>query len=106
MLSGIGIKKIKRLSNFFMTFIRILEAVYLIGDLLPKVPEALIPSRKPLQKVLEALPQIKPLKKVPKARSRSLKGMGKLSAEERPKMGALVNNVRENVTAVLETKVI
>ena len=31
--------------------------------------------------------------------------MGKLSAEERPKMGALVNNVRENVTAVLETKV-
>ena len=83
-----------------MTFIRILEAVYLIGDLLPKVqealipnrkalqkvlealipsrkalpkvPEALIPSRKPLQKVLEALPKIKPLKKVPKARSRSL----------------------------------
>lgn len=34
-----------------------------------------------------------------------LKGMGKLSAEERPKMGALVNTVRENVTAVLETKV-
>jgi len=34
-----------------------------------------------------------------------LKGMGKLSAEERPKMGALVNNVRENVTAVLETKI-
>ena len=31
--------------------------------------------------------------------------MGKLSAEERPKMGALVNNVRENVTAVLETKI-
>lgn len=34
-----------------------------------------------------------------------LKGMGKLSAEERPKMGALVNTVRENVTAELETKV-
>ena len=33
-----------------------------------------------------------------------LKGMGKLSAEERPKMGALVNTVRENVTAVLEEK--
>lgn len=34
-----------------------------------------------------------------------LKGMGKLSAEERPKMGALVNTVRENVTAELEKKV-
>ena len=34
-----------------------------------------------------------------------LKGMGKLSAEERPKMGALVNTVRENVTAQLEKKV-
>ena len=34
-----------------------------------------------------------------------LKGMGKLSAEERPKMGALVNTVRENVTAQLEQKV-
>ncbi|WP_332649899.1 phenylalanine--tRNA ligase subunit alpha [Lysinibacillus sp. 54212] len=34
-----------------------------------------------------------------------LKGMGKLSAEERPKMGALVNTVRENVTAQLEAKV-
>jgi phenylalanyl-tRNA synthetase alpha chain len=34
-----------------------------------------------------------------------LKGMGKLSAEERPKMGALVNTVREEVTATLETKV-
>lgn len=33
-----------------------------------------------------------------------LKGM-KLSAEERPKMGALVNTVRENVTAELEKKV-
>lgn len=33
-----------------------------------------------------------------------LKGMGKLSAEERPKMGALVNTVRENVTAKLEEK--
>ncbi|MEC1180447.1 phenylalanine--tRNA ligase subunit alpha [Metasolibacillus meyeri] len=33
-----------------------------------------------------------------------LKGMGKLSAEERPKMGALVNTVREQVTAELETK--
>ncbi len=31
--------------------------------------------------------------------------MGKLSAEERPKMGALVNTVRENVTAALEAKV-
>ena len=30
-----------------------------------------------------------------------LKGMGKLSAEERPKMGALVNVVREEVTEVL-----
>lgn len=34
-----------------------------------------------------------------------LKGMGKLSPEERPKMGALVNAVRENVTAQLEEKV-
>ena len=34
-----------------------------------------------------------------------LKGMGKLSAEERPKMGALVNTVREEVTAALEAKV-
>ncbi|RHW33442.1 phenylalanine--tRNA ligase subunit alpha [Lysinibacillus yapensis] len=33
-----------------------------------------------------------------------LKGMGKLSPEERPKMGALVNAVRENVTAQLEEK--
>lgn len=33
-----------------------------------------------------------------------LKGMGKLPAEERPKMGALVNVVREEVTVVLETK--
>ena len=28
-----------------------------------------------------------------------LRGMGKLSAEERPKMGALVNVVRENIQA-------
>lgn len=34
-----------------------------------------------------------------------LKGMGKLSPEERPKMGALVNTVREEVTAALEAKV-
>ncbi|MEK9199066.1 phenylalanine--tRNA ligase subunit alpha [Ureibacillus sp. 179-F W5.1 NHS] len=33
-----------------------------------------------------------------------LKGMGKLSPEERPKMGALVNAVRENVTAQLEQR--
>ncbi|WJY28023.1 phenylalanine--tRNA ligase subunit alpha [Sporosarcina trichiuri] len=33
-----------------------------------------------------------------------LKGMGKLPAEERPKMGALVNVVRETVTTELETK--
>lgn len=33
-----------------------------------------------------------------------LKGMGKLSAEERPKMGALVNTIREQVTAQLEAK--
>ena len=33
-----------------------------------------------------------------------LKGMGKLPAEERPKMGALVNVVREEVTAVLEAR--
>ena len=33
-----------------------------------------------------------------------LKGMGKLSAEERPKMGALVNTVRENLTEVLTAK--
>ena len=31
-----------------------------------------------------------------------LKGMGKLPAEERPKMGALVNVIRESVTEVLE----
>lgn len=31
-----------------------------------------------------------------------LKGMGKLPAEERPKMGALVNEVRQEVTEVLE----
>ncbi|OCS93056.1 phenylalanine--tRNA ligase subunit alpha [Caryophanon latum] len=33
-----------------------------------------------------------------------LKGMGKLSAEERPKMGALVNTVRESITEKLEAK--
>lgn len=33
-----------------------------------------------------------------------LKGMGKLSAEERPKMGALVNTVREHITNQLEAK--
>jgi phenylalanyl-tRNA synthetase alpha chain len=33
-----------------------------------------------------------------------LKGMGKLPAEERPKMGALVNVVRETVTESLEAK--
>jgi phenylalanyl-tRNA synthetase alpha chain len=33
-----------------------------------------------------------------------LKGMGKLSAEERPKMGALVNTVREKLTEVLTAK--
>lgn len=34
-----------------------------------------------------------------------LKGMGKLSPEERPKMGALVNTIREHVTAELEKRV-
>lgn len=33
-----------------------------------------------------------------------LKGMGKLPADERPKMGALVNVVRETVTTSLEEK--
>ncbi|QPC48419.1 phenylalanine--tRNA ligase subunit alpha [Mangrovibacillus cuniculi] len=33
-----------------------------------------------------------------------LRGMGKLSAEERPKMGALVNVVREEITEKLEAK--
>ncbi|MET3697325.1 phenylalanyl-tRNA synthetase alpha subunit [Bacillus oleivorans] len=33
-----------------------------------------------------------------------LRGMGKLSAEERPKMGALVNVVREKITAEIEAK--
>jgi len=33
-----------------------------------------------------------------------LKGMGKLPAEERPKMGALVNVVREEVTVVLDER--
>lgn len=33
-----------------------------------------------------------------------LKGMGKLPAEERPKMGALVNVIREEVTVVLDEK--
>lgn len=33
-----------------------------------------------------------------------LKGMGKLPAEERPKMGALVNVVREEVTEVLDAR--
>ncbi|MFT4415103.1 phenylalanine--tRNA ligase subunit alpha [Fredinandcohnia humi] len=33
-----------------------------------------------------------------------LRGMGKLSAEERPKMGALVNEVREQITEKLTTK--
>ncbi|BAQ11686.1 phenylalanyl-tRNA synthetase subunit alpha [Bacillus sp. OxB-1] len=35
-----------------------------------------------------------------------LKGMGKLPAEERPKMGALVNVVRETVTEVLEARMV
>lgn len=33
-----------------------------------------------------------------------LKGMGKLSAEERPKMGALVNEIRQEVTGSLEER--
>ena len=33
-----------------------------------------------------------------------LRGMGKLSAEERPKMGALVNVVRETITTSIEEK--
>ncbi|MEH6947769.1 phenylalanine--tRNA ligase subunit alpha [Bacillus sp. JJ634] len=33
-----------------------------------------------------------------------LRGMGKLSAEERPKMGALVNVVREAITSAIEEK--
>ena len=33
-----------------------------------------------------------------------LRGMGKLSAEERPKMGALVNVVRETITSKIEEK--
>ncbi|PIC77802.1 phenylalanine--tRNA ligase subunit alpha [Sporosarcina sp. P19] len=33
-----------------------------------------------------------------------LKGMGKLPPEERPKMGALVNEIRESVTAILEER--
>ncbi|PLR81511.1 phenylalanine--tRNA ligase subunit alpha [Bacillus canaveralius] len=33
-----------------------------------------------------------------------LKGMGKLSAEERPKMGALANEVRDAITAAIESK--
>lgn len=35
-----------------------------------------------------------------------LKGMGKLLAKERPKMGALVNVVRETVTEVLEERMV
>jgi len=35
-----------------------------------------------------------------------LKGMGKLPAEERPKMGALVNVVREEVTEVLDARLL
>src|SRR3954447_21633312 len=33
-----------------------------------------------------------------------LRGMGKLSAEERPVMGALANEVRESIAMVMETK--
>src|SRR3954463_1483143 len=33
-----------------------------------------------------------------------LRGMGKLSAEERPKMGALVNVVRETISTSIEEK--
>src|SRR3954469_9717557 len=33
-----------------------------------------------------------------------LRGMGKLSAEERPVMGALVNEVRETIAAKIEAK--
>ncbi|MGD7044181.1 phenylalanine--tRNA ligase subunit alpha [Jeotgalibacillus proteolyticus] len=33
-----------------------------------------------------------------------LKGMGKLSAEERPKMGALANEVRDDITKAIEAK--
>ncbi len=33
-----------------------------------------------------------------------LRGMGKLTAEERPKMGALVNVVRETITSRIEEK--
>lgn len=34
----------------------------------------------------------------------ALRGMGKLSAEERPKMGALANQIRETITAAIEHK--
>lgn len=33
-----------------------------------------------------------------------LRGMGKLSAEERPKMGALANEVRERIAAAITAK--
>ncbi|PIB57259.1 phenylalanine--tRNA ligase subunit alpha, partial [Pseudomonas sp. 2995-1] len=33
-----------------------------------------------------------------------MKGMGKLSKEERPKVGQVVNEVREAVTALIEEK--
>lgn len=35
---------------------------------------------------------------------KSLRGMGKLSAEERPKMGALANEVREQIAGAIAEK--
>ena len=64
-----------------------------------------------LQKVREAASDLKELNDIRVAYlgkkgpiTEVLRGMGKLTAEERPKMGALVNVVRETITTRIEEK--
>ena len=67
------------------------------------------------QKALELIEEAKELKGLNDVRvaylgkkgpiTEVLRGMGKLSAEERPRMGALVNEVREAIQTRLEDKI-
>ena len=66
------------------------------------------------QKALELIEEAKELKGLNDVRvaylgknpiTEVLRGMGKLSAEERPRMGALVNEVREAIQTRLDDKI-
>lgn len=66
------------------------------------------------EQALESIKTVKDLKELNDVRvaylgkkgpiTEVLKGMGKLSPEERPKMGALVNIIRDKIQSVLETR--